>query len=89
MPWLKRGSLPTNELSIFRIVRIGIVLLPLSFLIYGARYPMAQITAFFVALLFTLTLVRVSTWFKSEELFKRTVQGLSVLPLSSSKIDTV
>lgn len=89
--WLKHGSLTTNGLSIFLILLFGIVPLTLYFLISSASYSLIQITAsyLFVSLLFTLTLLMVITWFKSEDLFKSNVQGFSFLQLSPSRIDTV
>ena len=42
-----------------------------------------------IILLFSLTLLVVITWFKSEVLFKSNVQGFTFLQLSISKIDTV
>ena len=91
MLWLKHGALTTNRLSIFVIVVFGIVPLTLYFLISGTSYSLTQIIAsyFFVTLLFSLSLLLVITWFKSEELFKNNVQGFSFLLLSPSRIDTV
>lgn len=89
--WLKHGSLTTNKLSLFVIIIFGIVPLTLYFLISSSTYSLIQITAsyLFVTLLFSLSLLMVITWFKSEALFKRNVQGFTFLQLSSSTIDTV
>ena len=89
--WLKHGILTPNRLSIFVIVIFGIVPLSLYFLISGTSYSVTQIIAsyIFVSLLFSLSLLLVITWFKSEELFKSNVQGFSFLLLSPSRIDTV
>lgn len=88
--WLKNGSMTTNRLSILIIFLFGVIPLTLYFLISGISYSLIQIVAsyVFVTLLFTLTLLLVITWFKSEEFFKSNVQGFSFLQLTSSKIDT-
>jgi hypothetical protein len=87
--WLKNGSLSTNRLSFFVIIIFGIVPLTLYFLISTATYSFIQIIAsyLFVTLLFSLSLLLVITWFKSEELFKSNVQGFTFLQLFSSRID--
>ena len=89
--WLKHGALTPNRLSIFVIAVFGIVPLTLYFLISGISYSITQIVAsyIFVSLLFSLSLLLVITWFKSEELFKNNVQGFSFLLLSPSRIDTI
>ena len=89
--WLKHGALTTNRLSFFVICVFGIVPLTLYFLISGSSYSITQIIAsyIFVSLLFSLSLLLVITWFKSEELFKNNVQGFTFLLLSPSRIDTV
>jgi hypothetical protein len=87
--WLKNASLTTNRLSIFIIIIFGIVPLTLYFLFSTSTYSLIQISAsyLFATLLFSLSLLFVITWFKSEELFKSNVQGFSFLPLSPSRID--
>ncbi|OBX26159.1 hypothetical protein LX77_02029 [Gelidibacter algens] len=89
--WLKHTALTTNRLSFLVVVIFGIVPLTLYYLISGTSYSVTQIVAtyIFVTLLFSLSLLLVITWFKSEELFKNNVQGFSFLLLSSSRIDTV
>ncbi|WP_323027071.1 hypothetical protein [Gelidibacter japonicus] len=89
--WLRHGALTTNRLSILVICIFGIMPLTFYFLISGNSYSLAQIIAsyIFVSLLFSLSLLLVITWFKSEELFKNNVQGFSFLPLSPSRVDTV
>jgi len=89
--WLRHGALTTNRLSILVICIFGIMPLTFYFLISRNSYSIAQIIAsyIFVSLLFSLSLLLVITWFKSEELFKNNVQGFSFLPLSPSRIDTV
>lgn len=89
--WLRHGALTTNRLSILVICIFGIMPLTFYFLISGNSYSLVQIIAsyIFVSLLFSLSLLLVITWFKSEELFKNNVQGFSFLPLSPSRIDTV
>ncbi len=89
--WLKHGSLTTNRLSIFLIFLFDIIPLTIYFLISSVTYSLIQITAsyLFVTLLFSLSLLMVITWFKSEELFKSNVQGFSFLQLTPSLIDTV
>lgn len=86
---LKHGSLTTNRLSILLIILFGLLPLTFYFHISGANYSLIQIVAsyLFVTLLFSLTLLMVITWFKSEELFKSNVQGFSFLQISPSKID--
>ncbi|WP_047418254.1 hypothetical protein [Cellulophaga sp. Hel_I_12] len=88
--YLKHGSLTTNRLSIFLLLLFCITPLTLYFLISGATYSILQISAsyIFVALLFSLSILLVITWFKSEKLFKSNVQGFSFLQLSPSLIET-
>jgi hypothetical protein len=71
------------------IIIFGIVPLTLYFLFSTSTHSLIQISAsyLFVTLLFSLTLLLVITWFKSEELFKSNVQGFSFLQLSPSRID--
>jgi hypothetical protein len=87
--YLKHGSLTTNILSIFLLLLFCITPLTLYFFISGATYSLLQISAsfIFVILLFSLSLLLVITWFKSEELFKSNVQGFSFLQLTPSIID--
>ena len=67
---------------------LAIMPLTIYFLIYDAHYSVVQIAAsyLFVTLLFSLSLLLVITWFKSEELFKGNVQGFSFLQLNPSRI---
>ncbi|MCK0158933.1 hypothetical protein MWU65_17230 [Cellulophaga sp. F20128] len=87
--YLKHSSLTTNRLSIFLILLFCITPLTLYFLFSDSTYSLLQISAsyLFVILLFSLSLLVVVTWFKSEELFKTNVQGFSFLQLSPSNID--
>jgi len=87
--YLKHGSLTTNRLSIFLLLLFCIIPLTLYFLISGETYSILQISAsyIFVTLLFSLSIVLVITWFKSEELFKSNVQGFSFLQLTPSIIN--
>lgn len=87
--WLKHGTLTTNKLSLFLIILLAIVPLTIYFFINGAYYSVVQIVAsyLFVTLLFSLSLLLVITWFKSEELFKSNVHGFSFLQLNPSRID--
>ncbi len=89
--WLRHSSLTTNRLSAVVVIIFGILPLTLYFLISTSSYSLIQIIAsyLFVILLFSLTLLLVITWFKSEVLFKSNIQGFSFLQLSISKIDTV
>ena len=89
--WLRHYSLTTNRLSIFVLILFCIIPLTLYFLISTVTYSLTQIIAsyLFVTLLFSLSLLLVITWFKSEVLFKSNIQGFSFLQLSISKIDTV
>ncbi|WP_445736102.1 hypothetical protein [Mariniflexile sp.] len=88
--WLRHSSLTTNRLSAVVVIIFGILPLTLYFLISTSTYSLIQIIAsyLFVILLFSLTLLLVITWFKSEELFKNNVQGFTFLQLFSSRIDT-
>ncbi len=87
--YLKHGSLTTNRLSIFLLVLFCVIPLTLYFLLSGVTYSILQISAsyIFVTLLFSLSLLLVITWFKSEKLFKSNVQGFSFLQLSPSLIE--
>ncbi len=87
--YLKHGSLTTNRLSIFLLLLFCITPLTLYFLISGATYSILQISVsyIFVTLLFSLSLVLVITWFKSEELFKSNVQSFSFLHITPSIIN--
>ena len=89
--WIRHSSLTTNRLSIFVLILFCIIPLTLYFLISTVTYSLTQIIAsyLFVTLLFSLSLLLVITWFKSEVLFKSNIQGFSFLQLSISKIDTV
>ncbi len=89
--WLKHGALTTNRLSFLIICIFGILPLTCYFLISSINYLITQIVAsyIFVSLLFCLSLLLVITWFKSEELCKKNIQGFSFLQLPPSSIDTV
>ena len=89
--WIRHGLLTTNKLSIFVLVLFCIIPLTLYFFISTVTYSLIQIIAsyLFVTLLFSLSLLLVITWFKSEVLFKSNIQGFSFLKLSLSRIDTV
>ena len=87
--YLKHGSLTTNRLSIFLLLLFCVIPLTLYFLFSSATYSILQISVsyIFVTLLFSLSLVLVITWFKSEELFKSNVQSFSFLQITPSIIN--
>lgn len=87
--FLKQEAVSTNKVSLILIVLFAIVPLTIYFLISGSKFSLAQIIAsyVFVVLLFTLALVVVIAWYKSEELLKSNAQGFSFVPLSLSRID--
>ncbi|MGJ8548390.1 hypothetical protein [Winogradskyella wichelsiae] len=89
--WVRYGLLTTDKLSIVVLILFCIIPLTLYFLISTVAYSLIQIIAsyIFVTLLFSLSVLMVITWFKSEELFKKNIQGFSFLQLSQSRIDTV
>lgn len=87
--FLKQESLSANKVSLFLIFLFAIVPLTIFFLISGSKFSLVQIIASYlcVVLLFTLSLVAVIAWFKSEELLKNNAQGFSFVPLSLVRID--
>lgn len=87
--FLKQESLSANKVSLFLIFLFAIVPLTLFFLISGSKFSLVQIIASYVCvvLLFTLSLVAVIAWYKSEELLKRNAEGFSFVSLSASRID--
>lgn len=88
--WLKYDTITTNKLSILVLLLFGIIPLTFYFLMAKSTYSLKQIAAsyLFVILLFSLAILMVITWFKSEELFKSNVQGFSFLQVTPSAIDT-
>ena len=87
--WLNHGSFTTDRLSIFIIFIFGILPLTLYFIISSSAYSIVQIIAsyIFIILLFSITIVLVITWFKSEQYFKYNVRHHTFLKLNSIEVD--